>query len=154
MAQKKPFVLVLNCGSSSVKGAIVHCATGEVLFSCLAEKLNLSDAFITIKDGENKEVIDLSHKAHHTGAIEAMMEALKQRGLDEQIGAVGHRIVHGGEHFKESTIVTEEVVDNIQKCITLAPLHNPAHLLGISAAQNVFHHIPHVVVFDTAFHQT
>ncbi len=154
MAQKKPFVLVLNCGSSSVKGAIVHCATGEVLFSCLAEKLNLSDAFITIKDGENKEVIDLSHKAHHTGAIEAMMEALKQRGLDEQIGAVGHRIVHGGEHFKESTIVTEDVVDNIQKCITLAPLHNPAHLLGISAAQNVFHHIPHVVVFDTAFHQT
>ncbi|MBR6027364.1 MAG: acetate kinase [Neisseriaceae bacterium] len=154
MTQKKSLVLVLNCGSSSVKGAVIDCVTGAVLFSCLAEKLNLPDAFITIKDGDNKEVVDLSHKAHHTGAIEAMMEALKKRGLDKQIGAVGHRIVHGGEHFKESTIVNEDVVDNIQKCITLAPLHNPAHLLGISAAQNVFHHIPHVVVFDTAFHQT
>ena len=147
-------VLVLNCGSSSVKGAVVDSQTGEVLFSCLGEKLNLPDAFITFKYQGEKEVEDLSAHPHHTGAIEAMLHALERHGLDKKIGAVGHRIVHGGEHFKESTIVDEAVIDNIQKCITLAPLHNPAHLLGIAAAQNVFHHIPHIVVFDTAFHQT
>ena len=147
-------VLVLNCGSSSVKGAVVDSKTGEVLFSCLAEKLNLPDAFITFKYKDEKEVEDLSAHPHHTGAIEALLHALERHGLDKKIGAVGHRVVHGGERFKESTIVDDAVIDNIQQCITLAPLHNPAHLLGIAAAKDAFHHVPHVVVFDTAFHQT
>ncbi|MDO5686353.1 MAG: acetate kinase [Neisseria sp.] len=147
-------ILVLNCGSSSVKGAVLNHHTGEVLLSCLAEKLNLPDAYITFKYNDEKEVQDLSHKPHHTGAIEALMEALAAHNLDQRIGAVGHRVVHGGERFKESVIIDDAVLHDIEKCITLAPLHNPAHLLGIHAAQNVFHHIPHIAVFDTAFHQT
>lgn len=147
-------ILVLNCGSSSVKGAVIDCVGGDVLLSCLAEKLNLPDAYITFKYGEEKQVESLADAPHHTGAVEALMAALKAHGLDQKIGAVGHRIVHGGERFKYSTLIDDEVIHDIEKCITLAPLHNPAHLLGINAAQHVFHQIPHVAVFDTAFHQT
>lgn len=150
----KSLVLVLNCGSSSLKGAVVDCQSGDILLSCLAEKLSLSDAFITIKQNDEKEVIDLSECPYHTGAIEALMRKIEELDLLDKIGAVGHRVVHGGERFKESCIITEEVINDIEKCITLAPLHNPAHLLGINAAQYIFHQVPHIAVFDTAFHQT
>ncbi len=148
------FILVLNCGSSSVKGAIIDNHTGTTIFSCLAEKLNLPDAFITFKFNGEKNNINLTDRPHHTGAIQALMEELSRLNLDNEIAAVGHRVVHGGEVFKESTIIDEEVIDNIEKCIILAPLHNPAHLLGIRAAMDVFSYLPHVAVFDTAFHQS
>ena len=82
------------------------------------------------------------------------MEELKAHGLDSKIGAIGHRIVSGGELYSESILVDDEVIAGIEKCIPLAPLHNPAHLLGLRAAQSIFKGLPNVVVFDTAFHQS
>ena len=152
MTQK--LILVLNCGSSSLKGAVLDNDSGEVLLSCLAEKLNLPDAFITFKFNGEKRKVDLSAKPDHTGAVEALMEELKAHDLDSRIGAIGHRVVSGGELYKESILVDDEVIAGIEKCIPLAPLHNPAHLLGLRAAQTIFKGLPNVVVFDTAFHQT
>ena len=131
MTQK--LILVLNCGSSSLKGAVLDNDSGEVLLSCLAEKLNLPDAYITFKVNGEKHKVDLSAKPDHTGAVEALMEELKA---------------------SESILVDDEVIAGIEKCIPLAPLHNPAHLLGLRAAQSIFKGLPNVVVFDTAFHQT
>ena len=141
MTQK--LILVLNCGSSSLKGAVLDNDSGEVLLSCLAEKLNLPDAYITFKFNGEKRKVDLSAKPDHPGAVEALMEELK-----------AHDVVSGGELYKESILVTDEVIAGIEKCIPLAPLHNPAHLLGLRAAQTIFKGLPNVVVFDTAFHQT
>ena len=152
MTQK--LILVLNCGSSSLKGAAIDNDSGEVLLSCLAEKLNLPDAFVTFKANGEKHKVDLSAKPNHTGAVEALMEELKAHGLDSKIGAIGHRIVSGGELYSESILVDDEVIAGIEKCIPLAPLHNPAHLLGLRAAQSIFKGLPNVVVFDTAFHQS
>ena len=152
MTQK--LILVLNCGSSSLKGAVLDNDSGEVLLSCLAEKLNLPDAYITFKVNGEKHKVDLSAKPDHTGAVEALMEELKAHGLDSRIGAIGHRVVSGGELYSESILVDDEVIAGIEKCIPLAPLHNPAHLLGLRAAQSIFKGLPNVVVFDTAFHQT
>ena len=98
--------------------------------------------------------MSLAEKPNHTGAVEALMAELKERKLDQRIGAVGHRVVHGGERFKESCLIDDEVIKGIEECIMLAPLHNPAHLLGIRAAMSIFSHVPHAVVFDTAFHQS
>ena len=152
MTQK--LILVLNCGSSSLKGAAIDNDSGEVLLSCLAEKLNLPDAFVTFKANGEKHKVDLSAKPNHTGAVEALMEELKAHGFDSKIGAIGHRIVSGGELYSESILVDDEVIAGIEKCIPLAPLHNPAHLLGLRAAQSIFKGLPNVVVFDTAFHQS
>ncbi len=152
MTQK--LILVLNCGSSSLKGAVLDNDSGEVLLSCLAEKLNLPDAYITFKFNGEKHKVDLSAKPDHTGAVEALMEELKAHDLDSRIGAIGHRVVSGGELYSESILVDDEVIAGIEKCIPLAPLHNPAHLLGLRAAQTIFKGLPNVVVFDTAFHQT
>ena len=102
-------ILVLNCGSSSVKGAVLDSTNGEVLLSCLAEKLNLADARIIFKVNGGKHTVSLAEKPDHTGAVEALMDELKQCNLDKRIGAVGHRVVHGGERFKESCLVNEEV---------------------------------------------
>lgn len=152
MSQK--LILVLNCGSSSLKGAVLDNASGDVLLSCLAEKLGLADAYITFKANGEKHKVELTANPNHTGAVEAMMEELKARGLESSIAAVGHRVVSGGELYSDSILVTDEVLDGIEKCIPLAPLHNPANLLGIRAAQAIFKGLPNVVVFDTAFHQT
>ncbi|KPN74568.1 MULTISPECIES: acetate kinase [Neisseria] len=147
-------ILVLNCGSSSLKGAVLDNDSGDVLLSCLAEKLNLPDAYITFKVNGEKHKVELTANPDHTGAVEALMEELKKHGLDSRIAAVGHRVVSGGELYSESIVITEEVVDGIEKCIPLAPLHNPANLLGIRAAQNIFKGLTNVAVFDTAFHQS
>ncbi|OAM28227.1 acetate kinase [Eikenella sp. NML03-A-027] len=147
-------ILVLNCGSSSVKGAVLDSTNGEVLLSCLAEKLHLSDARIIFKANGEKRTVSLAGKPDHTGAVEALMSELEARKLDKRIGAVGHRVVHGGERFKESCLINDEVIKGIEECIMLAPLHNPANLLGIRAAMSIFSHVPHAVVFDTAFHQS
>ena len=124
MTQK--LILVLNCGSSSLKGAVLDNDSGEVLLSCLAEKLNLPDAYITFKVNGEKHKVDLSAKPDHTGAVEALMEELKAHGLDSRIGAIGHRVVSGGELYSESILVDDEVIAGIEKCIPLAPLHDTA----------------------------
>ncbi|KPN70602.1 acetate kinase [Neisseria sp. 83E34] len=147
-------ILVLNCGSSSLKGAVLNNANGDVLLSCLGEKLGLEDAYITFKANGEKHKVSLEGRTDHTGAVEALMEELKSRGLDSNIAAIGHRVVSGGETYSESILIDEKVIAGIEKCIPLAPLHNPANLLGIRAAQNIFKGLPNVAVFDTAFHQT
>lgn len=147
-------ILVLNCGSSSLKGAVLDNDSGEVLLSCLAEKLGLPDAYITFKFNGEKHKVDLPEHPDHTGAVEALMEELKAHQLDKRIAAIGHRIVSGGETYSESILIDDDVIAGIEKCIPLAPLHNPANLLGVRAAQNIFTGLPNVAVFDTAFHQT
>ncbi len=118
MSQK--LILVLNCGSSSLKGAVLDNGSGEVLLSCLAEKLNLPDAYITFKVNGEKHKVDLSAHPDHTGAVEALMEELEAHGLDSRIGAIGHRVVSGGELYNESILVDDEVIAGIEKCIPLA----------------------------------
>lgn len=147
-------ILVLNCGSSSLKGAVLNSENGDVLLSCLGEKLGLADAYITFKVNGQKEKVELTAQPNHTGSVGAMLDKLKAMGLDSQIGAIGHRVVSGGEEYSESVLITDDVIAAIEKCIPLAPLHNPANLLGIRAAQDIFKGLPNVAVFDTAFHQT
>ena len=147
-------ILVLNCGSSSLKGAVLNKDNGDVLLSCLAEKLNLPDAYITFKINGNKERVELSDAPNHTGAVGALLQELKKHGLDSRIGAIGHRVVSAGEEYSESVLIDSKVIDAIERCIPLAPLHNPANLLGIRAAQEIFKGLPNVAVFDTAYHQT
>ncbi|QMT32909.1 acetate kinase [Conchiformibius steedae DSM 2580] len=147
-------ILVLNCGSSSLKGAVIDSSNGDVLLSCLAEKLNLPDAFITFKINGEKERSELADEPNHTGAVGALLQELKKHGLDSRIAAIGHRVVMGGEAYSESVLIDDKVIDVIEQCSPLAPLHNPANLLGIRAAQAIFSGLPNVAVFDTSFHQT
>lgn len=147
-------VLILNCGSSSVKAAVMDVAKKEVLMSCLAEKVGNPDAYITFKVNGEKNKHDLSAPHDHTAAVMALLDELKKLGLYDGVKAIGHRVVHGGERFTQSTVITPEVLRDIEACIVLAPLHNPAHILGIQAAQQAFPQLPQVAVFDTAFHQT
>ena len=166
-------ILVLNCGSSSLKGAVLDNENGELIMSCLAEKLNSPDAYITFSYFENPKIqpigrrswfinkvdgdkhrVELTEKSDHTGAIEALLEELKEHDLQELIVAIGHRVVHGGEKYSASVLIDDTVIECLEECVPLAPLHNPANLTGIRAAQAIFIGLPNVAVFDTAFHQT
>ena len=147
-------ILVLNCGSSSMKAAVLDGVTGESFLTVLAEKLGSADALITTKFQGEKEVFYFKEHTSHDHAVKKLLQILQQHGLNKGIIAVGHRVVHGGETFHASTLITREVLEDIEHCIPLAPLHNPAHLLGIHAAQEAFPDLPHVAVFDTSFHQT
>ena len=131
-------ILVLNCGSSSLKGAVLNNDNGDVLMTCLAEKMGLPDAYITFKVNGEKERVELAHAPNHTGAVEALLAELKKLGLYEKVGAIGHRVVSGGELYSDSVLITDEVIAGIEKCVPLAPLHNPAHLLGIHAARKYY----------------
>lgn len=150
----KQLILVLNCGSSSLKGALLDNQSGDVLLSCLGEKLTTSDAYITFKRNGEKQQVSLSERNDHTGAVGALLEKLQELGVQDQVKAIGHRVVHGGEKYSASVLINEEVIAALEACIPLAPLHNPANLTGIRAAQNIFKGLPNVAVFDTAFHQT
>jgi len=151
-------ILVLNSGSSSLKYQVIDTETGEMLVKGYYERIGQEQAFLTHK--VNGEKHKFEHPArNHEKAIEFVMGRLKSdsygifQSLDE-LDAIGHRIVHGGEHFKDSVLVTEEVIKEIRENSELAPLHNPAAILGIEACQKVVPEKPMVVVFDTAFHQT
>ena len=147
-------ILVLNCGSSSMKAAVLDGITGESHLNVLAEKLGSADALITTKFQGEKEVFYFKEHTSHDHAVKKLLQILQQHGLNKGIIAVGHRVVHGGETFHASTLIIREVLEDIEHCIPLAPLDNPAHLLGIHAAQEAFPDLPHVAVFDTSFHQT
>ncbi|WP_022940420.1 acetate kinase [Psychromonas hadalis] len=149
-------VLVLNCGSSSLKFAVINANNGDEVISGLAECFNLPDARIKWNVSGKKDAIHLPANSAHSEAITYIVEEIikKEVGLAEQLIAVGHRIVHGGEHFTQSVIVDKQVLAELKQCSSLAPLHNPAAILGIKAAQEAFSTLPQVVVFDTAFHQT
>lgn len=149
--------LVINCGSSSVKFAILDPKDGHIFLNGIAEALGLDDARISWKfnGGEKTETL-LGAGSGHTQALEFLVKNVlaKDQSLLDSIVACGHRIVQGGDIYSQPTLINDEVEENIRKVIPFAPLHNPAHLLGIDAARANFPSIPHVAVFDTAFHQT
>jgi len=149
-------ILVLNCGSSSLKFAIIDMSTGEEKLSGLAECLHLDDARMKWKLEGAKGSADLGIGAAHKEALNYIVNEIlaQQAALKENLFAIGHRIVHGGEKFTQSVVITDQVIQGIEDCVSLAPLHNPAHLVGIRAAQHAFAGLPNVAVFDTAFHQT
>ena len=152
-------ILVLNCGSSSVKYKLFDMEQKSVIAQGGVEKVGLEGAFIkfTLPGGE-KVVVEKEIPEHQT-AIELILSILtsEQYGAIsslQEIGAVGHRVVHGGEKFNTSVIINDEVIDAIKQCSDMAPLHNPANLLGIETISAILPNIPQVAVFDTAFHQT
>lgn len=147
-------ILVINCGSSSVKFSLIQPATGNTLLSGLAECLLTDDARIKIKIAENKDVIALASPFDHQVALDALVTTLKQQNLTDDIIAVGHRVVHGGEYYAEPTLIDGDVEQTIKQLSQLAPLHNPANLIGIKACQHAFASLPQIAIFDTAFHQT
>ena len=149
-----PLVLVLNCGSSSIKFAVINPQNGDEILNGLAERLFSSDAQLIFKQNGEKTIV-AKPDAGHSSALQAVVEYIQlQPGLSEQIKDVGHRVVHGGEHFRGSVLITDEVMRIIDDCHHLAPLHNPANLAGVDIARQVFPNLPHTAVFDTAFHQS
>ncbi|ACL66423.1 acetate kinase [Anaeromyxobacter dehalogenans 2CP-1] len=146
-------VLVLNCGSSSAKFAVIDAVTGRELVSGVAQRVGSAQATLDFKVEGRKES-RLLHGAGHERALRAVVELLDELGVAHEIAGVGHRVVHGGAKFSGSMPITPAVVAKIEECIPLGPLHNPANLLGIRIAQELFPALPQVAVFDTAFHQT
>lgn len=152
-------VLVINCGSSSLKFQLIDSISEKVLAKGLCERIGIEGSRLVYQpEGGEKEVIE-SDMPNHSKAVGMVLDALVNektgviKSLDE-VGAVGHRIVHGGEKFASSTIITDEVIEAIKECNDLAPLHNPANLIGIDACKEHMPDTPMVGVFDTAFHQT
>ncbi|OKA69070.1 acetate kinase [Vibrio parahaemolyticus] len=149
------FVLVINSGSSSLKFAVIDSVSGDAVLSGLGECFGLSDARMSWKfNGEKKEISIEGDDSHHKIAIGKLVGLTEELGLAQDIVAVGHRIVHGGENFTKTVRITEEVTQEIEKLADLAPLHNPAGAIGIRAAVEAFPSLPQFAVFDTAFHQT
>ena len=151
-------ILVLNSGSSSLKYQVIDTETGEMLVKGYYERIGQIGAFLTHK--VNGEKHQFEHPAkNHEKAIQFVMKRLTSdhygvfKSLDE-LDAIGHRVVHGGEQFKDAVLITDEVIQEIKENAMLAPLHNPAAILGIEACQKVVPNKPMVAVFDTAFHQT
>lgn len=151
-------VLVVNCGSSSLKYQVIDSETEEVLAKGLCERIGIDGRLVYQKTGLDKEITE-SAMPTHKQAIQMVLEAITNEktgclGSLSEIGAVGHRVVHGGEKFADSVVLTEEVLKTVEECNDLAPLHNPANLIGIRACQELMPNVPMVGVFDTAFHQT
>lgn len=151
-------ILVLNCGSSSVKYKLIEIKANKVLAEGGIEKIGLPDAFIKFKFGNEKIQQDLDIN-DHVGAIKSILDNLtsKEYGCIQdfkEIDAVGHRVVHGGEKFNKSVLINDEVIAKIKECYGIAPLHNPVNMAGIDAINEVLPEVPQVGVFDTAFHQT
>ncbi len=146
-------VLVVNSGSSSLKFTLLPVGGGEALVSGVAECLGLPEARIVVKENGAKTIVDLE-RGDHAGAIAALFARLDREGVLDRISVVGHRIVQGGDIFQESVVVTPQVIADIEALAPLAPLHNPAHLVGLRACIEAMPGVPQVAVFDTAFHQT
>ena len=151
-------VLVINCGSSSLKYQLINSDTEDVLAKGLCERIGIDGRLTYQPAGGEKEISEKAMPTH-TEAIQFVIDALTNektgvvKSLSE-IGAVGHRIVHGGEKFASSVVITEEVKKAVEECNDLAPLHNPANLIGVEACEKLMPGTPMVAVFDTAFHQT
>ena len=145
-------VLVINCGSSSLKFALLSETSKTPLLSGLAERLGTAEGVMNWKAGDTREQVLISDGKHSTAM--ASLLPLIARFARQPLTAVGHRIVHGGEHFTGARTIDDEVIAAIQDASPLAPLHNPAHLVGIDEARRVFADIPHIAIFDTAFHQS
>lgn len=152
-------ILVINCGSSSLKFQLIDSESEKCIAKGLCERIGIEGSMITYSPAGGEKVKKETPMPDHTEAIRLVLEALtnQETGVVKdlsEIGAVGHRIVHGGEKFAESTLITEEVMKAIEECNDLAPLHNPANLIGINACKALMPDTPMVAVFDTSFHQT
>ena len=145
-------VLVINCGSSSLKFALLGEHHSTPLLSGLAERLGTPDGVLNWKAGDIREQVLIADGRHSTAMTSLL--PLIERFATQPLTAVGHRIVHGGEHFTGARVIDEDVIAAISQSAPLAPLHNPAQLTGINEAMQVFADIPHIAIFDTAFHQT
>lgn len=145
-----PVVLVINCGSSSVKFSVLDASSCEALMTGIADGINTEKAFISVNGGEP---VKLAHQDYE-GALAAIALELEKRNLMSSVALIGHRIAHGGDLFSESTLITKEVIEQICQVSPLAPLHNYANLSGVEAAERLFPGVQQVAVFDTSFHQT
>ncbi|MCH5220621.1 MAG: acetate kinase, partial [Muribaculaceae bacterium] len=152
-------ILVLNCGSSSVKYKFIDTDTETALAEGGVEKIGLADGFLKYKKKDGSKAIVELGNTDHRGAIEAVLKML----IDPlegcitdyaEIDAVGHRLVHGGEKFSCSVLIDKDVKDKVRECYDLAPLHNPANMIGVEVMEQLLPDVPQVGVFDTAFHQT
>ncbi|MCH5253648.1 MAG: acetate kinase [Lachnospiraceae bacterium] len=152
-------ILVINCGSSSLKFQLIDAVTEEMIAKGLCERIGIEGSQLVYEPTGKDKVVTVTPMEDHTQAVKLVLQALTDdktgvvKDLSE-IGAVGHRIVHGGEKFSASTLITEDVIKAITDCNELAPLHNPANLIGIAACKELMPDTPMVAVFDTAFHQT
>ena len=151
-------VLVINCGSSSLKYQLIDSDTEAVLAKGLCERIGIDGRLVYQKAGNDKEITEASMPTHKE-AIQMVLEALinEKTGAIKslaEVNAIGHRIVHGGEKFASSAIITDEMIKAVEECNDLAPLHNPANLIGIRVCSELMPNVPQVGVFDTAFHQT
>lgn len=152
-------ILVLNCGSSSVKYKLIDTAGESVLAEGGVEKIGLPDGFLKYKLSDGSKAIKELGLVDHKGAVKAVLDILTDPELGclksySEIDAVGHRVVHGAEKFAKSVLLTDEVIQQVKDCYDLAPLHNPANVTGIEAVEEILPGIKQVGVFDTAFHQT
>ena len=152
-------ILVINCGSSSLKFQLIDAKSEQLIAKGLCERIGIDGSQITYTPTQGEKVETVTPMKDHTDAIRLVLGALTDEKCGvvkslKEIGAVGHRIVHGGENFASSTLITEEVIEAIRQCNDLAPLHNPANLIGIAACRELMPDTPMVAVFDTAFHQT
>ena len=152
-------ILVLNCGSSSVKYKLIESSDKKVLAEGGVEKIGLPDSFLKFKlpDGSKETIV--VNMPDHKEAVKQVLNVLTdpQKGVIasfDEIGAVGHRVVHGMEYFNKSVVITPEVIEKVKECYPVAPLHNPANVTGIEAVSDIMPGVPQVAVFDTAFHQT
>lgn len=152
-------ILVLNCGSSSVKYKLIDSTSEQVLAEGGVEKIGLPDGFLKYKSNDGSKKIKELGLVGHDGAIKGVLDILTDptegciKSFDE-IDAVGHRLVHGGTKFASSVLITDEVKEMVRECYPLAPLHNPANMTGVEAIDKLMPGVPQVGVFDTAFHQT
>ena len=151
-------VLVINCGSSSLKYQLIDSDTEAVLAKGLCERIVIDGRLVYQKAGNDKEITEASMPTHKE-AIQMVLEALTNEKTGAikslaEVNAIGHRIVHGGEKFASSAIITDEMIKAVEECNDLAPLHNPANLIGIRVCSELMPNVPQVGVFDTAFHQT
>lgn len=151
-------VLVINCGSSSLKYQLIDSETENVLAKGLCERIGIDGRLVYQKAGCDKEITEAAMPTHKE-AIQMVLDALTNDktgaiGSLKEVNAIGHRVVHGGEKFASSAVITDEMIKAVEECNDLAPLHNPANLIGIRACQELMPGVPMVAVFDTAFHQT
>ena len=151
-------VLVINCGSSSLKYQLIDSDSEAVLAKGLCERIGIDGRLVYQKAGGEKEITEAAMPTHKE-AIQMVLHALTNEKTGaikslEEVNAIGHRVVHGGEKFAASAVITDEMIKAVEECNDLAPLHNPANLIGIRGCAELMPHVPQVGVFDTAFHQT
>ncbi|NLH46130.1 MAG: acetate kinase, partial [Acholeplasmataceae bacterium] len=152
-------IFVLNCGSSSIKYQLIESESKKVLAKGLLERIGNDGSFLKHYSVYDYAIEIKRPVANHTEGIQMVLDAMvnKEYGVIKdltEIAAFGHRVVHGGETFNQSVLINDQVIEDIKKCIPMAPLHNPANLMGIEACRSIMPNVPMVAVFDTAFHQT